>query len=114
MMTRTKPNQLWGPLGIRVRIALLIVLITLGTFLVGRGVQYQVKHGTISSLIENAHITNKTPAVFQRLSLIPRAKRSAEQQEEELEILVPKGEAVIIKMIHPPYMQFLYQMMRWV
>ena len=100
--------------GIRVRIALLIVLITLGTFLVGWGVRYHERHGSISSLIENAHITNKTPAVFQRLSLIPRAKRSVEQQEEELEILVPKDEEVTIKMIHPPYMQFLYQMMRWV
>ena len=114
IMSRTKPKQLWGPLGIRVRIALLIVFITLGTFLVGWGVQYHVRHGSISSLIENADITNKTPAVFQRLSLIPRAKRSVEQQEEELEILVPKDEEVTIKIIHPPYMQFLYQMMRWV
>ena len=45
IMSRTKPKQLWGPLGIRVRIALLIVLITLGTFLVGWGVQYHGKHG---------------------------------------------------------------------
>jgi len=34
-MSIKKPKQLWGPLGIRVRIALLIVFITIGTFLVG-------------------------------------------------------------------------------
>jgi len=97
-MPLTKPKQLWGPLGIRVIIALLIVFITMGAFLVGWGVQHHEQHESIRALIENAHITNKTPAVFQRLSLIPRAKRSAEQQEEGLEILIPRGEAVTVSL----------------
>ena len=111
-MPLKKSKQLWGPLGIRVRIASLIVFISLGAFLIGWGLQYHERHESISSHIENNHITNKTPAVFQGFSLVLRAKTSLGPKEEELVKSVHRSAEVEIKLIVPNYMQWFFQLMR--